>query len=248
MLHLNRLDYANIKLCFLYGTAIPILRHRIASPSSNTTLLAAVQPLPDCALLARRTFASNKSPIDEFRQQEEQRNDQDDQAENAPTSEEAKRAKVDAVRETILNASLPFVLKQGWTREALQLGAASMNYPGVVHGLFPGGGIELIQHFVLSCDRRLVEELLKKPKTTKEEIASLPPEFVYVARAIRKRLQMLDAVRERWPQAMAMRALPAHAVGAFNQTLKLVDDICYLAGDRSADVSSAVECHTVIFL
>lgn len=150
-----------------------------------------------------------------------------------------KRENVAAIRESILNASMPFVLKYGWTREAIQHGATVISYPGIVHGLFPGGGIELINHFVSTCDRQLVELLseVPKPNRNKEEGQTVAPELVYVAKAIRKRIHMLDAVRHRWPQAMAMRALPPHALTSLKQTLHMVDDICYLAGDRSANVS-----------
>lgn len=184
-----------------------------------------------------RYLCSDKSPIDKFRQQEEQRDENDKANNSTQDTDDSKRANVSAIRESILNASLPFVQKYGWTREAIQQGAASINYPGIAHGLFPAGGIELINHFVLGCDRQLVENLTATPKPTKEDGQSVLPEFAYVSRAIRKRIQLMDAVRDKWPQALAMRSLPPHALTSMKQTLRMVDDICYLAGDRSADVS-----------
>ena len=49
----------------------------------------------------------------------------------------------------ILRASLPFVNQYGWTIDTLSQGAKSLGYPYVSHGLFPRGGTELIDYFLL---------------------------------------------------------------------------------------------------
>lgn len=214
---------------------------RIPTSVCRTLSLPTVNTSAASAIITRRFFGSEKSKIDTFRQQEEQRDEHDKATSSqSDTTDDAKRANAAAIRKSILNASLPYVLKYGWTREAIQLGAASINYPGVAHGLFPAGGIELINHFVSNCDRLLVEQLTENPKPIKADGLTILPQFAYVSRAIRKRIQMLDAVRDRWPQALAMRSLPPHSLGSLKQTLHMVDDICYLAGDRSADVSSDI--------
>ena len=41
----------------------------------------------------------------------------------------------------------------------LSSGAESLGYPGVAHGLFPSGGIELVGHFYHSCNNRLSAQL-----------------------------------------------------------------------------------------
>lgn len=224
-------------LSTLHYIATSLLRAQKAVLSTNS--VPVVHTFVDSPRFVRRFMASDKSQIDKFRKQEEQRDEQDKAADSSqnPTTNELKRKNVAAIRESILKASLPFVLKYGWTRESIQQGATIMNYPGIAHGLFPNGGIELINHFVLSCDRRLVKDLTEKPKPTKDDGPKVLPEFAFVARAIRKRIVMLESVRDRWPQAMAMRALPPHAFHSLEQTLRMVDDICYLAGDRSANVS-----------
>lgn len=62
-----------------------------------------------------------------------------------------------------------------------------------------------------------------------------PPEFV--EDAIKHRLQMVIPYLSRWPQAIAIMALPQNVQNALAAQLAMVDDICYYAGDRSVDVS-----------
>ena len=61
-------------------------------------------------------------------------------------------------RSAILTASLPYVKEHGWTN-AITHGARSLGLPGVVHGLFPRGGVELVDHFESLCNQELVEFL-----------------------------------------------------------------------------------------
>ena len=62
-------------------------------------------------------------------------------------------------RSAILTASLPYVKEYGWTNSAITHGAQSLELPGVVHGLFPRGGVELADHFESLCNQELVEFL-----------------------------------------------------------------------------------------
>ncbi|CAG8852372.1 10295_t:CDS:1, partial [Racocetra persica] len=62
----------------------------------------------------------------------------------------------------ILRASLSFVPKYGWTIESLSHGANSLGYPSVSHGLFPRGGIELIDWFLEDSRRKMADELIDK--------------------------------------------------------------------------------------
>lgn len=38
-------------------------------------------------------------------------------------------------------------------------GAESLGYPGVIHGMFPRGGAELVQHFYVNCNHELTRIL-----------------------------------------------------------------------------------------
>lgn len=231
---------------FFFFSVAALSRQRISA--LRTTCLSAPCLFPSHnQQLFNRNFSTeppndSTTKIDAFRQREEQRDQQDEaNTDTHQTTDADKTARIAAIRESILNAALPFVAQYGWSRDAIAHGATTINYPGIVHGLFPGGGIELIQHFALVCDRQLIEQLRArlplKPTSSIDGVDVLLPQFAFVADAIRARLEMLEPMREHWSQALAIRAMPANAPGAIEQTLRMVDDICYLAGDRSADVS-----------
>src|SRR4051794_25453975 len=65
---------------------------------------------------------------------------QDDKSTDAPTQ--------------ILLASLAHVPDHGWTTKSLTMGAASLSYPSIAHGLFPRGGMDLVNFFLASSRRR----------------------------------------------------------------------------------------------
>lgn len=38
-------------------------------------------------------------------------------------------------------------------------GAGSIGYPGVIHGMFPQGGADLVSYFYASCNKTLAKQL-----------------------------------------------------------------------------------------
>lgn len=149
--------------------------------------------------------------------------------------------KIQKIRSEILEASLRFVPEKGWSQEAISLGAESINYPGVVHGMFPNGAIELIQHFYTKCNRELIEQLqdeLNEAKNAVDDakiVKTLSPRE-FAVHAIRLRIEMIIPYKDSWPQALAIMTLPQNVPTSLAQLLTLVDDICYSAGDRSVDI------------
>lgn len=206
--------------------------------------------------------APKATNIDEFRANEEriereyeekQRLQSDAEKEEQHQRNTNETDKIELIRAHILDAALPFVKEHGWSREAITRGAESINYPSVAHGMFPNGSIELIHHFYAKCNREVIEQLRKELDEKREtsDVHVNPVEFS--TRAIRLRLEKLLPYLDTWPQAMAMMTLPPNVPTSLAQLLTLVDDICYLAGDRSVDVSSIFKEwgvfgeHTVIF-
>lgn len=144
--------------------------------------------------------------------------------------------RIQQVRCRILDAALPFVQSQGWSREAISSGAEKCGYPGVVHGMFPNGGAELVHHFYMKCNSQLIEQLKSDADARPaDQPAPVPTEFI--ANAIKLRLQMIEPYIETWPKALAVMTLPQNVPTSLAQLLTLIDDICYYAGDRSVDVS-----------
>ncbi|XP_055378322.1 ubiquinone biosynthesis protein COQ9, mitochondrial [Condylostylus longicornis] len=183
--------------------------------------------------------SSSNPTVDNFRAREEakEKEYQRQEAEKEKSKEhdekdKAKEEKLKAVRLKILEASLPFVEQYGWTIEALINGAEKAGLPGVAHGLFPDGSIDLILHFYGDCNSKLVEYLRQETKNG-EIIPKEPTEFL--VKATKYRLEMLIPYKKHWPQALAKMALPQNVPKSLAQILTLIDDICYFAGDRSVD-------------
>lgn len=178
-----------------------------------------------------------RESFDEFRAREEQKEQElFKQQEQSSTSDSNNQrndedAKVSAVKESILNAALNFVPTHGWSKQAIAKGAESINYPSVTNGLFPRGGVELVQHFYKQCNEKLVEYL--KDEASGAEKVQNPAEFA--KRAIEVRLRMIVPYMKHWPQALGLMTLPPNVPTSLANVLTLVDDICYYAGDRSVD-------------
>ncbi|XP_011313751.1 ubiquinone biosynthesis protein COQ9, mitochondrial [Fopius arisanus] len=170
-------------------------------------------------------------------------NSNEQKAQNAvaeiSTTEESKESEEEyegMIKKQILAAAMPFVKEHGWSQEAISAGAESIGYPGVIHGLFPRGGAELVLHFYANCNAELNEIMKSEALTTEGEPSQpikLPEEFV--KKALERRLRMLVPYKSTWPQAIGLLALPPNVPPALANLLTLVDDICYYAGDRSVD-------------
>lgn len=196
------------------------------------------------------TTNGKEKTIDEFRAQEErieyeanqQQSNETSNDENGAEKDAERQEKVEQIRNQILNASLQFVSKHGWSVESIQRGAESINYPGVAHGLFPNGAIELIQHFYLKCNRELIEQLQKELLSTgidsdgRPKPVEVPNPRDFTIKAIRMRLEMIVPYIDTWPQALGLMTLPQNVPASLAQLLTLVDDICYCVGDRSVDI------------
>jgi len=136
------------------------------------------------------------------------------------------------IRNKILEASLPFVTKLGWSKNAIIAGAEAIGYPGVTHGMFSRGGGDLVYYFQRTSNEKLVEYL--KQVQQKQATESLAGRQI-VEQAVQERLQMIVPYLSRWPQAIAIMSLPQNVSKSLATLLTMVDDICYYAGDRSVD-------------
>lgn len=141
-------------------------------------------------------------------------------------------------KKNILTASLKFVPELGWSRQAISAGAESIGYPGIIHGMFPNGGAELVAYFYSTCNRelnRILKEKCESAQVDSQEKKENPEE--QVCYAIETRLRMIIPYKRNWPQAIALMALPPNVPTALANLITLVDDICYYAGDRSVDIN-----------
>ncbi|KAI5718092.1 hypothetical protein M8J77_016108 [Diaphorina citri] len=141
------------------------------------------------------------------------------------------------IRNTILEASLPFVHNYGWSKTAISAGAESLGYPGTTHGLFQQGGADLVHYFYASCNQQLAEKLKREVEEAASDPSKTRPPHLFVHDAIRFRLELIVPYLDKWSQAMGLMALPNNTPRALANLLTMVDDVCYYAGDRSIDVT-----------
>jgi len=135
------------------------------------------------------------------------------------------------IKDGILEAALEFVPRLGWTRESISTAAELYGYPGLAHGMFPGGGADLANYFYSKCNAELRERM---EEDADEEV---PCKRAFIRAALKQRLEMTLEVKDRWHEAMAVLSSRDGIEGALKNLFELVDDIWHYAGDRSVDAS-----------
>jgi ubiquinone biosynthesis protein COQ9 len=134
-------------------------------------------------------------------------------------------------RAALIEAMLPNVPFDGWSRPALRAGARHIGIPAdEALALFPNGAAELVACFSRWADLRMLSRL---------EAMALEPLRVpeRISLAITTRLEILAPWREAVRRALSVLALPQHAPLGLRVLYGTVDGIWYAAGDRSTDFS-----------
>ena len=132
-------------------------------------------------------------------------------------------------RDAAIEAMLPHVPFDGWTKRALKAGIRAAGMPAdEADLLFPLGSVDMIETFSDLADRRMEEaagDLLE---------ARLPARVrAVIALRLRQNRPHKEAIR----RALAVLALPRNARAGAATTARTVDAILHIAGDRSADFS-----------
>jgi ubiquinone biosynthesis protein COQ9 len=132
-------------------------------------------------------------------------------------------------RDTAIEAMLPHVPFDGWSKRALKAGIRDAGMPAdEVDLLFPLGTVDMIETFSDLADRRMEEAAAAITETR----LSARVRAVIALRLAQNRPQK-EAVR----RALAVLALPRNTRAAAACTARTVDAILHAAGDRSADFS-----------
>jgi len=143
----------------------------------------------------------------------------------------------DEIRKNILNSSLMFVQTSGWSKSSLSSGAEALGYQGVTHGMFPRGGIELVEFFYRVSNDQLAETLKQKALEGEQDKSKKVSDVDFICFALEERLKMITPYIDKWPEALALMTMPPNVPTSLANLLTLVDDICYYAGDRSVDMN-----------
>ncbi len=135
----------------------------------------------------------------------------------------------DEVRAAILEAALPHVPFDGWTRETLRRAAKEAHVEqGLAELAFPDGPLSLVDLFAAEMDRRMLAAL------DAADTASMRIRDRIIA-GVRFRLEALEPYREAERRAVGFLALPPHAALGFKILTRTVDAMWRAAGDRSTD-------------
>ena len=134
-------------------------------------------------------------------------------------------------REALIEAMLPDVAFDGWSRPALRAAARRIGMPaGEAVALFPGGAADLVAAFSRWADQRLLDRLESSPL----DQLRIPDR---IALALTTRLEIVEPSREAVRHALSVLALPQHAALGMRLLYETVDGIWYAAGDRATDFS-----------
>jgi ubiquinone biosynthesis protein COQ9 len=132
-------------------------------------------------------------------------------------------------RDAAIDAMLPNVPFEGWTKRALRMGVLAAGMPeDEAEILFPGGAVDMIEVFCDLTDRRMTEAAAGLTETKLSE---------RVRAVIALRLSMSRPHKEAIRRALSVLSFPGNAAAAAAITARTVDAIWHAAGDRSADFS-----------
>jgi ubiquinone biosynthesis protein COQ9 len=134
-------------------------------------------------------------------------------------------------RAALIEAILPNVPFDGWSRPALRAAARHIGMPAdEALALFPNGADELVSCFSRWADRHMLDRL---------EAMALEPLRIpqRIALAITTRLEILAPWREAERRALSVLALPNHTLLGLRLLYGTIDGIWYAAGDRATDFS-----------
>lgn len=149
-------------------------------------------------------------------------------ADPAPLDE---AARIETVRETLVEAMAPDVPFDGWSQTAIDLATrATGTDPGLARLAFPRGGVDAALAFHRRGDRLMREAMAQAPLDTMKIREK-------VAFAIRTRLEIVEPDREAVRRGVSLLALPMNAAEGARAIWETADAIWSGLGDESRDLN-----------
>jgi len=134
-------------------------------------------------------------------------------------------------RAALIEAMLPDVPFDGWSRAALRAAARRIGLPAAeALALFPAGPADFAACFSRWADRRMLDRL----ESLSLEQLRVPER---IALAVNTRLEIVEPWREAVRRALNILALPQNTPLAMRLLYETVDGIWYAAGDSATDFS-----------
>ncbi|XP_062147577.1 uncharacterized protein LOC133856541 [Alnus glutinosa] len=146
--------------------------------------------------------------------------------------QESRRPRVEHEDEQarVLRASLPHVVRLGWTEAAMIAGAREVGVSPSIIGSIPRKEAALVEFFMDDCLQRLIDRI-DSGEDLKGMMTSLR-----ISKLVRFRLEMQAPYISKWPQALSIQAQPMNVPTSFKQRAMLVDEIWHAVGDGASDI------------
>ncbi|CCQ74373.1 COQ9 family protein [Magnetospira sp. QH-2] len=133
------------------------------------------------------------------------------------------------IRDGIIDAMMPHVLFDGWSERSMAAAVADLGHDkSMALRAFPGGLIEVAEHYCDWLDRRMMVEL------EAHDLANMRIRD-RIATAVRVRIELVAGHRESVRRVVAYLSLPHHALVAAKCTYRAVDNMWFAAGDTATD-------------
>jgi ubiquinone biosynthesis protein COQ9 len=133
-----------------------------------------------------------------------------------------------AIRKEILEKALSHINEHGFTLATIIAGAKDAGYGSFVHGMFPRGEAELIDH-IMDKNREALH-----PKVQADPQWPQLPREEKLYRCFEHYFNMMVPYIHRWSQAMAVGMDPANLPYTTQKMFALADEVCHLSGIKSA--------------
>ncbi len=136
---------------------------------------------------------------------------------------------IDTLRDEILVASLPNVVFDGWSLQALRDGTEMARHePSALLRAFPGGVTDAVEHFADWADRQMLDRL---------EAQSMAEMKVRerISLAVRTYFEVLEPYREAKRRQLSYLAMPQNVTLGLRLLYRTVDAMWFAAGDTSTD-------------
>lgn len=136
---------------------------------------------------------------------------------------------IDRLRDELLLATLPNVVFDGWSLQALRDGTAMAEHePSALTRAFPGGVADAVEHFADWADRETLNRLDTHPLETMKVREK-------IALAVRTHFEVLEPYREAKRRQLSYLAMPQTVGLGLKLLYRTVDSMWFAAGDTSTD-------------
>lgn len=136
---------------------------------------------------------------------------------------------IDRLRDEILLATLPNVVFDGWSLQALRDGTETAGHePSALTRAFPGGVADAVEHFADWADRETLNRLDTHPLETMKVREK-------IALAVRTHFEVLEPYREAKRRQLSYLAMPQTIGLGLKLLYRTVDSMWFAAGDTATD-------------